>query len=241
MHGLRVVGTHGIAQIDSEYKNLHLINKQSLTIPSGTASPRKTGAVQYVRQRADSIIAVEKMTDFNNSDNSVIVITEILWDSSAGGGAGTQTVLIGSSNVNTAISVNVYEFANIDVSGGGSGHGLRVFNAIGQIVFDSKYMPMRVVGYNRTDAAFGSTPIIRLPISGRRFAVAIPEQFQQNSAYTTSRQWSYGGVRQEQSGSDFIFHHSYADDVFYGASNAGSGYAYFSNAKSMLILDVTNF
>lgn len=134
--GFQVSGTHGVLQIDGDYRNLvlrSLINTTTTlgnesgvgTIGSRTAWISYDG-IQYplVALRSPNYVCVG---EWDQPNSRFRVYTE--------GGLGTE--------------VAVYVFGE---SGEGADYGLQVFDADGLLVFDATHPPLRVVHFQASDA-----------------------------------------------------------------------------------------
>lgn len=235
MYGLRVLGEHGIAQIDGQYRNMVLINKKQLTIPAYTGSQflPLPSDVRYTRLRQDSIIAVRKLSHFGTAANLSIGIWETdLVDSN--GNHGDSFVAIQGANT-TAMDVVVYEFAfsNYDISG----YGLIVRNDANQVVFSSNNKPMRVVGSSRSDNTdMALRPKIILP-SGRDYAIAMPERLHETANVGGLRTDSWGTFNQEFQGNSTVFSQNY----FAIKVNGTTSQTYRSYMQNIMAIDVTNY
>ena len=239
MYGLRVVGTHGIAQIDSEYKNMVLVNKQQVTIPAyvppskGFAPLPFPAAASYDRVVSNSVIAVRKLSHFDSSATSAVGIwqTDIVNESGVHTGSGVD-IQGGSS---TAMTVIVYEFAfsGYDTSG----YGLVVRNAANEVVFSSNNKPMRVVGSSRSDNLdLDARPKITLP-ANREYAIAMPERLHETAMYYGRRIDYWGAFNQIHSDSNYVFSHNAMGIP--SASTSTPTYARYM--QHLIAIDVTGY
>lgn len=250
-YGIRIYNANGYTQIDGEYRNLQLIKKTQMNIPKATLVNLNSrivtaGAATYPHQSVNSIIAIERLSDFTDDLRYQLSMQRIHYDHGAnsGGSAGTYQTIIMSTDYDKAITVNVYEF---DVVGqqGNNAYGIRVRNPnTSQLVFDSNYLPMRVVNYNRTVAPFNTTTKVAFtlttPASGKRYAIAITENFFYYAQASTQRQFTYGGIRQVLSGAEYQFKYTNHNEVKTGMPRVSSK-EYADETKGLLIIDVSNY
>lgn len=228
MYGLQVFGEHGVAQIDGNYRNLVLINKQTMTLP--LAPPTALSSVKYTKLRADSIVAVRKLSNYGTTYETVISVFNVR--STAGG---DQVWVLGNNDINT-MDVIVYEFA-FNTTASNTGYGLVVRNASNEVVFNSNDKPLKVVGMSRSsDPILSNRPSITLP-SDRDYAVALPEATMVVDWSNGVRRTLYGSFTQQISGSNYIFKHAGQYELI---RISGSG-QFVQYVQNMLVIDVTNY
>lgn len=250
-YGIRIYNTSGYTQIDGEYRNLQLIKKTQMNIPKATLVDLANrivtaGAATYPHQSVNSIVAIERLSDYTDDLRYQLSMQRIHYDHGANSGsaAGTYQTIIMSTDYDKAITVNVYEF---DVVGTQSAnpYGIRVRNPnTGQLVFDSNYLPMRVVNYNRTSAPFDTTTKVAFTLTnaanGKRYAIAITENFFYYAQASTQRQFTYGGVRQVLSGGNYQFKYTNHNERKTGMPNV-SNKSYAEEAKGLIVIDVSGY
>jgi hypothetical protein len=141
--GLQIKGSHGFTQIDSSYRNLVLVDQGSVTSSTG-GSLVKAG-------RTTPILAIKPTFLGGGTKAAVISGLDIT------GSTYTWYVANGSCDY------WLFDVAPVRAHGA----GLRVFNPAGDVVFDSGYKPLRVIGvYDHTpqlgaadvDHSVGSLP-----------------------------------------------------------------------------------
>lgn len=206
--GLKVISNSGIVQIDSQYRNMHLISKVDCPHSYNRTTGATAIASKYEPKRADSIIAfgldpwyadvdplldsqVTAPRDYNGDINFGDRLTQPYFKyygryaydyrmstAEKPGNVALNTYPTTSKLVSVSrpssgpvfnyesvlhkatmptesdnINLSIYEFAFVDLADSLSKSGMQVFNAKGQLVFDSNYKPMRVVKF------FESAPI----------------------------------------------------------------------------------
>lgn len=166
--GLQIWTPSGVAQIDEQYRNLVLVDKQVVTTYSSNprrVTPTATVSTNFAGQ---TVVAL--------SGSGVAP-----WRSAASG----SSFNVASRTNNT--TVTVYFFALI-AQQSLSGAGLEVCNGAGEVVFNSEYLPMRVSGVARIPDTDGAASVPGLA-ADRMYAGVIAHQrihFEKDlDAYTT--------------------------------------------------------
>lgn len=126
--GLQVYNSDGVFQIDGEFKNLCLRSKVTVTCNVATSN----GVNNNYASAAQNYSGISNLVIALRSSAPCLVY----WISA------TQYVILSSTN---GASVTVYLFGDPPAAGGSS--GLQVYNAAGQLVFDSDQKYMRVAGF----------------------------------------------------------------------------------------------
>lgn len=159
--GLYLNPENGIVQIDENYRNLVLVEKASVvTSGGGSLTPYAT---YMPTVQTPTVVAVSSTRAAN------------IWRITPTGG-----ITVISTMTNT--QVDIYLFGMIQTPGL-SGAGLEIRNANGEVVFNSNYPPMRVVGATKcADAAKSNSmwnaargQITGLP-TGRKYAGILSHQ-----------------------------------------------------------------
>lgn len=135
--GLQVYNSDGVFQIDGEFKNLCLRSKVTVTCNVATSN----GTNNNYASAAQNYSGITNLVIALRSSATCMVY----WVSA------TQFVIISDTN---GASVTVYLFGDPPAASGTS--GLQVYNATGQLVFDSDRQYMRVAGFQIMSAHFAT-------------------------------------------------------------------------------------
>lgn len=150
-YGLRIIGSHGVAQIDHEYRNLTLIEKGTLNLATrdiGFSEPIYYGLVGPKSGLTSPVLALRPLGDTSCG----------VWYLSRAGGNWTWQI-DGTSGAPGAGQVEWFLF-DVAPSAPASGFGLAVYTPAGEVAFHHNMKPMRVAG-----------PMV----GGRTYAMAIAD------------------------------------------------------------------
>ena len=182
--GLRIDGSHGVTQIDETYRNLVFIKKTRVTLPKRATRTFTLSGVEvtiadinlnqsYTKESSSNVVAFRNVTPFSLSDNTFVVQYE----------RGTFTDFYNLSS-SVDIVIDIYEFGLPPYFD--SKFGLQVLDADGNIVFDTGYKPMRVVGMKANIPNANNSSIIPSK-QGRLVAVSqfiVRQEFVSAEIYT---------------------------------------------------------
>ncbi|MBV6853746.1 hypothetical protein P2C08_14090 [Xanthomonas perforans] len=151
--GLQIINSNGFIQIDETYRNLHFKRKGTATtnvVAPGVAGNSSVqiqisdvNAMMLIAVRCSSLVS---MTSYNINGSTVTVGLVV--------------------NARVGATVDWYAFDTAPQAAAAT-YGLQVFNASGQIVFDSAHSPMRVVDTYQVNGSAGNT---RTYPAGRSYA-----------------------------------------------------------------------
>jgi hypothetical protein len=150
--GLRVFGDSGVFQIDNTYRNLSLREKGTFVTTSNMYSSVSVAQISARTGFTSPILAV---------GGSVLSQPIVLYDS----GTGRFSFAVRASGpIGTQVPYWIFD---VPPPPPASGAGIRVWNASGQLVFDSSLPPLRVVKFsvNSDNPNFSGQ-------AGRSYAVA---------------------------------------------------------------------
>lgn len=181
--GFQVVGAHGAVQIDGNYANLGLVAKGTVTIPAaGSITPSTPSAASLPPQI--SMTGITPILCLRP-----LVVNAALASVKKNGSTFSYTVIGSASASGETFQWYLFDQMSLAIPLSTGNAGLQVFNASGQIVFDSNAHPMRLAAVGKIpDAGLVNIPAsVSAPIPGT-YAACISQGRIDSIYFNLSRQ-----------------------------------------------------
>lgn len=164
--GFQIIGAHGVVQVDENYVNLGLIAKGTVTIPAGGVPLNQ--AAQIVVAGSSPVLCIRPVSTY-------ATIRRV----QKSGGTYSYTLQGGYANANgtgpTAETFNWYLFDRMALTTM-SNTGVQVFNATGEITFNSNGNPMRVAAVGQIqNASIATSPAVVSAASSGAYAACMTQ------------------------------------------------------------------